>query len=207
MRRYVNYGIDRFRLRWRMRQQYLPTFTSSRKFDTPRLFPETRMSKFQLAQLNIAKAKEPLESPSMADFVTNLDRINALAEQSPGFVWRLKDESGDATAIRHFGDDIIVNMSVWTDVASLSSYAFKSAHVYIMRRRNEWFERMTEAYAALWWVPEGHQPSLDEAKARLDHLRQFGPSQYAFTFKEAFPAPDSPHTVRAVTSGDTCPAD
>ena len=114
------------------------------------------MSNYHLAQLNIAKAKEPLESPSMADFVNNLERINALAEQSLGFVWRLKAASSDATAIRPLGDDIIVNMSVWTDVASLSNYAFKSAHVEIMRRRNAWFERVAEANAVLWWVPNGH---------------------------------------------------
>ena len=164
------------------------------------------MPQYHLAQLNIAKAKEQLESPLMADFVANLDRINALAEQSPGFVWRLKDESGDATAIRPFGEDFIVNMSVWTDVASLTSYAFKTAHVEIMRRRNEWFERMAEAYAVLWWVPKGHRPSTDEAKARLDHLRKFGASPHAFTFKEAFPAPDSSQPVQVVMSNDACPA-
>ena len=164
------------------------------------------MPQYHLAQLNIAKAKEPLESPLMADFVANLDRINALAEQSPGFVWRLKDESGDATAIRPFGDDVIVNMSVWTDVASLGYYAFMSAHVEIMRRRNEWFNRMAEAYAVLWWVLEGHQPSTDEAKERLNHLRKFGASPHAFTFKEAFPAPDSPQPALAVAPRDGCPA-
>lgn len=143
----------------------------------------------------------------MADFVANIERINALAEQSPGFIWRLKEESGDATAIRPFGDDIVVNMSAWTDLASLSAYAFKSAHVDIMRRRNEWFERMAEAHAVLWWVPSDHQPSLDEAKARLDHLRKFGPLRHAFTFKEAFPAPDSSQPAQVVISNDSCPAD
>ena len=163
------------------------------------------MPQHHLAQLNVASAKEPLDSPLMADFVVNLERINALAEQSPGFVWRLMDESGDATAIRPFGDDVIVNMSVWTDVASLSNYAFKSAHVDIMRRRNEWFDRMAEAYAVLWWVPVGHRPSMDEAKERLDHLRNFGTSPHAFTFKDACPAPDSPRPAQVVTSNDTCP--
>ena len=164
------------------------------------------MSNYHLAQLNIAEAKGPLESPSMADFVNNLERVNALAEQSLGFVWRLKAPSGDATAIRPFGNDISVNMSVWTDVASLSNYAFKSAHVEIMRRRSEWFERMAEAHAALLWVPKGHLPSLDKAKARLDHLRKFGATPHAFTFKEAFPAPDSPIPVQVVIANDTCAA-
>jgi hypothetical protein len=164
------------------------------------------MSKYRLAQLNIAKMKEPLESPSMADFVNNLNRINALAEGSPGFEWRLKDESGDATAIRPFGDDVIVNMSLWKDVASLSDYAFKSGHVDIMRRRREWFERMAEAYAVLWWAPEGHHPTIAEAAERLAHLQKFGPSAKAFSFKEAFPAPDAPKTEQGFFSNDACPA-
>lgn len=145
------------------------------------------MSQYRLVQLNIAKMKESLESPLMADFVANLDRINTLAEQSPGFVWRLKDESGDATAIRPFGDNVIVNMSMWNDVASLRDYAFKSAHVEIMRRRREWFERLDEAYAVLWWVAADHRPSVAEARERLEHLQKFGATRQAFTFKESFP--------------------
>jgi len=147
------------------------------------------MSLFQLAQLNTARMKEPLESPSMADFVANLDRINLLAEQSDGFIWRLQDEDGEATAIRPFGADILVNMSVWRDIASLGHYAFKTAHGEIMRRRREWFEKMAEAYAVLWWVPTGHQPSTSEAAERLELLKNHGPTARAFTFKESFPAP------------------
>jgi hypothetical protein len=164
------------------------------------------MSLYRLAQLNIAKMKEPLASPSMADFVANLDRINALAENSPGFVWRLKDEGGDATAIRPFGEEFIVNISVWEDVALLSDYAFRSGHVEIMRRRREWFERIAEAYAVLWWIPKNHLPSADEAKERLSHLRKFGSTPYAFTFKEAFHAPDVRNSIQAVSSSDACPA-
>lgn len=160
------------------------------------------MHKFHLAQLNTAKMKESLESPSMADFVANLDRINALAEQSPGFIWRLKDEEGDATAIRPFGENVLVNMSVWKDVASLSSYAFKSAHVEIMRRRREWFEKMAEAYAVLWWVPHGHRPSTSEAAERLALLQRHGPSSQAFTFRESFPAPDAVTTNQSAHSGN-----
>jgi hypothetical protein len=164
------------------------------------------MSKYQLVQLNIARMKELLESPSMADFVANLDRINTLAERSAGFVWRLKDDCGSAVAMRPFGDDVIVNMSMWTDVASLSNYAFKSAHVEIMRRRREWFERMAEAFAVLWWVPKGHVPSIAEAKERLEHLRKFGATPHAFTFKEAHPAPDASKASLVSTSDDVCPA-
>jgi hypothetical protein len=106
------------------------------------------MSHYELAQVNIAKLRKTLESPSMADFVKNLDRINALAEEAPGFVWRLEDEDESADAIRPFGNDYVVNMSVWKDVASLSHYAFESGHADIMRRRREWFQPMTEAHAA-----------------------------------------------------------
>ncbi|KAF0815206.1 hypothetical protein IGB42_00283 [Andreprevotia sp. IGB-42] len=155
------------------------------------------MSGYHLAQLNIATMKMPLESPGMADFVNNLERINALAEASPGFVWRMKDEGGDATAMRAFGADILANMSVWQDVDALSSYVFKSAHVEILRRRREWFERMQNAYMVLWWVPAGHQPTLDEAAARLAQLRESGATQQAFTFRSAFPPPGQglPHVA------------
>lgn len=164
------------------------------------------MSKYGLAQLNIAIMKEPLESPSMSDFVANLDRINALAEESPGFVWRLKDESGSAVAIRPFGEDVIVNMSMWKDAASLSDFAFRSGHVDIMRRRREWFQSMAEAYAVLWWVVKDHRPTMAEAKERLDHLRVHGATPHAFTFKEVFPAPDTGDQLRVFTSDDACPA-
>jgi len=149
------------------------------------------MPQYQLAQLNIATLLEPLESPRLADFVANLDRINALAEQSPGFVWRLEDEAGDATAIRPFGDNIVVNMSVWEDIESLHAYAFRSAHVEVLRRRREWFENMSEAYAVLWWVPRDHRPTTREAAERLASLREHGPTVNAFTFRKSFPAPDA----------------
>jgi hypothetical protein len=145
----------------------------------------------ELAQLNIAAMREPLESPSMSDFVANLDRINALAEASAGFVWRLSDAYDNATTRRHFGDTTLVNMSVWKDVTSLSDYVHKSAHVEILRRKREWFERMTEAYVVLWWVPAGHRPTLDEARERLDLLRREGPGPAAFTFASRFDPPGS----------------
>jgi len=163
------------------------------------------MSHYQLAQLNIATMKESLDSPSMADFVANLDRINALAEQSPGFIWRLKDEDGDATMIRPFGNSVLVNMSVWKDVESLRDYAFRSAHVEIMRRRREWFEKMTESYAVLWWVFYGHRPTVTEAAERLAMLRAKGASPEAFTFREFFPSPNA--VVQTLIPGlDACPA-
>jgi len=164
------------------------------------------MSAYELAQLNIAVMKEPLESPRMADFVANLDRINALAESSPGFVWRFKTEDGNATALRPLGDDTLVNFSVWRDVESLNKYVYKSAHVEIMRRRKEWFERMREAWVVLWWIPRGHRPTVSEAIARLELLRAKGPTQEAFTFKRAFLPPDAVQPGAPFEFGDECPA-
>jgi len=164
------------------------------------------MSKFELAQLNIAVLKAPLESPVMAEFVANLDRINAVAEAAPGFVWRLQTDDGDATALRPLGENVLVNMSVWRDVAALNHYVYKSAHLEVMRRRKEWFERMAQAYLVLWWVPRGHRPTIEEAKQRLDLLRADGPTPRAFNFRSAFLAPDATTPAAPFVFGDTCPA-
>lgn len=162
------------------------------------------MPDYELAQLNIALMTAPLDSPRLRDFVDNLDRINALAEQSPGFVWRLQDDDGNATGIRPLGEETLVNLSVWQDVESLHRYVYRSAHKDIMRRRQEWFHRMKEAYTVLWWVPEGHRPTVAEAKTRLDYLREAGPGPEAFTFRKPFPKPDS--NVFLSPFEDGCPA-
>ena len=155
------------------------------------------MSAFELAQLNVGIIKGPMDSPVMADFAANLDRINALAERSPGFVWRLQTEEGNATAIRPFEDaNMLVNMSVWRDVEALNEYVYRTAHMEILRRRREWFERMDEAFLVLWWVPKGHRPNVTEAIAKLDLLRSNGPTAEAFTFRQPFPAPDADQTER-----------
>jgi hypothetical protein len=165
------------------------------------------MSNYELAQLNIGVFRAPIDSPIMAEFVANLDRINALAEGSPGFVWRLQTQDGNATAIRPFEDEnTAVNLSVWSDVAALNQYVFRSAHTEIMRRRGEWFERMREAYMVLWWVRKGHRPDVAEAIAKLEILRANGPTANAFTFRQAFPAPDTAAARPAVDFGDACPA-
>jgi Domain of unknown function (DUF3291) len=161
---------------------------------------------FHLAQLNVAVMREPLDSPVMADFVANLDRINELAEGSPGFVWRLQTEEGDATGLRPLGDLMLVNMSVWRDAESLSDYVYRSAHVEIMRRRREWFERMKEAFAVLWWVPRGHRPDIAEAIDRLELLRAEGPTAGAFTFRTAFSPPDAGEPSRRGAVDVECPA-
>lgn len=147
------------------------------------------MQIYELAQLNIAIMRDPLESPEMIDFVANLDRINALAESSVGFVWRLQTEEGDATALRPLGDMTLVNLSVWSNLAALSDYVYKSAHVEIMRRRKEWFDRMEEAHLVLWWVPAGQRPTMLEAMTRLNLLRTQGATEQAFNFRTPFPPP------------------
>ena len=164
------------------------------------------MTAYHLAQLNVGIIKAPLESAVMKDFVDNLDRINALAEQSPGFVWRLKGDGNDATSLRPLGDNVLVNMSVWRDVDALREYVYKSVHVEIMRRKREWFVRPSGSPFALWWVPEGHEPTVAEAVARLQHLHKHGPSARAFTFGEAFAAPDAQNAGTPVSFKDSCPA-
>jgi hypothetical protein len=164
------------------------------------------MSQYELAQLNVAVMKEPLQSPGMADFVANLDRINALADAAAGFVWRLQTEQGDATALRPMGENTLVNMSVWRDVASLNDFVYRTAHAAIMRRRKEWFERMQDAYLVLWWVPRGHRPTISEASAKLTALRQKGPTPEAFTFRRAFGPPDAAQPGTPFAFGDVCPA-
>src|SRR5215475_2512574 len=147
---------------------------------------------WQLAQVNVARARFPVESAQMADFMALLDPINALADSAEGFVWRLQTEAGDATAVRPFDDDrILINMSVWESFGALRSFVYLSAHLDVMRRRREWFERTVQAYLALWWIPAGLLPTIADAKVRLDMLRELGPSPAAFTFHERFPAPEA----------------
>ena len=144
------------------------------------------MADFELAQLNIASLLAPMDSPQLAGFNANLDRINALADAAPGFVWRLANEEGDA---RPFGPEFLVNVSVWRDIESLKNFVYNTAHTEVMRRRKEWFGKMQEAYVVLWWVPAGHQPSEAEAKEKLELLWRNGPSPDAFTFKEQMEPP------------------
>lgn len=146
---------------------------------------------YHIAQINIGRILGPMDSPVMKEFRDNLDRINALAEASPGFVWRLTGEGNDATSLRPFPDDMmIVNMSVWDSLENLKNYVYKTLHVEYVKRRKEWFEVMGQPIFALWWVPVGHIPSIQEAKERLDHLQVHGPTPRAFTFQTPFPVPD-----------------
>lgn len=143
----------------------------------------------ELAQLNIAVMRAPLDSPLMADFVANLDRVNALADVAPGFVWRLQTEEEDATDLRPFGEAVLVNLSVWKDIDSLTRFVYRSGHADMMKRRNEWFDKDAAAYLVLWWVPAGLRPTVVEAAERLALLRERGPRAEAFGFGQMFAAP------------------
>ncbi|MBA2944502.1 DUF3291 domain-containing protein [Streptomyces himalayensis] len=143
---------------------------------------------YELAQVNIARLKAPLDSPQLKDFVDALDPVNAVAEASDGFVWRLQSDSGNATDIPFFGDEwLIVNMTVWRDTNALTAFMYQGQHRELMSRRREFFERLQEAVTALWWVPAGHRPTVAEAEERLLHLREHGPTAYSFTLRTSFP--------------------
>ena len=145
------------------------------------------MADHHLAQLNVATMLAPLDSPVMAGFVAGLEPINALADRSPGFVWRLQTEDGDATSIRVFDDDmVIINLSVWEDVEHLRRFVYSGDHLEIFRRRTDWFSATDKDHLVLWWVESGHQPSVHEAAERLELLRRDGPTPEAFTFGRQF---------------------
>jgi uncharacterized protein DUF3291 len=150
---------------------------------------------FVLAQVNIGRLRAPLDSPQLAGFMAALDPVNAVADAAPGFVWRLQTEDGNATAVRAFEWDqagsagVIMNMSVWESVEALAAFVYSERHRQVLRRRREWFERMEEAYLALWWVPRGYVPTTDEAEDRIRHLRAHGPTPHAFTLRVHFPPP------------------
>lgn len=149
------------------------------------------MAKYHIAQVNIGRIRAQLDDPLMAGFVARLGEINALADNSPGFVWRLQTPEGNNIYLRPYEDDrMLLNMSVWESVETLRQYVYRTAHAELLRQRHEWFENIS-VYAALWWVPAGQVPGVDEAKKRLAYLDAHGASQFAFTFKTNFP-PDEP---------------
>ena len=142
------------------------------------------MGGYRIAQVNIGRLVEELSHPVMAGFVNRLDEINALADGSPGFVWRLIGGEGNATYLRPFDDNrMLMNMSVWATVEHLQHFVYKTMHVELLRGRHAWFEKLAGVYTALWWVPKDHIPSVDEAKQRLAHLEAHGRSEFAFTFQ------------------------
>lgn len=143
---------------------------------------------FHLAQINIGRIAAALESLQLKPFMDQLDAVNALADAAPGFVWRLVGDGNNATDLRPFADPLmLLNMSVWTDLASLGAFVYRSDHAQIMRRRREFFETPAEPFMALWWVKAGHVPSPAEGIERLEHLRRHGPTPIAFSFRQPFP--------------------
>jgi hypothetical protein len=150
------------------------------------------MSAFHLAQINIGRLRAPVGNPVIADFVANLDRINALADSAPGFIWRLTGGGNSAIDIRPDANDplMALNMSVWENPQVLGAFVYRSEHLTIMRRRAEWFEKL-ELFIALWWIPAGHLPAVEEGWSKVETLRRLGPTADAFTFRRPFPAPDA----------------
>jgi Domain of unknown function (DUF3291) len=149
------------------------------------------MTIYQLAEINIAKMKGVnINDPIMKEFVDNLGSVNALAESSEGFVWRLKDESNNATSLNPYDDEqIIINISVWESIEALEKFTYKTFHTDFLKRRKEWFQMFGKAYFAMWWVPVGHFPSIQEATEKLDYLQKNGPSALVFDFKKKFDKP------------------
>jgi hypothetical protein len=151
------------------------------------------MAHYYLAQVNVGRIVAPLDSEAMAGFVAQLDEINALAERSPGFVWRLKDSTG----VQAYEDPLIlVNISVWEPVEALRQYVYKSGHAAPLRDRSKWFEKPSQAHMAMWWVPVGHVPSVEEALERLEYRRNWGDSPRAFSFGKAYAEPEEPQRHR-----------
>lgn len=174
-------------------------------------YPRDMADRWELAQVNVARLQAPLTSPQLADFVANLDPVNALADAADGFRWRLQTADGNATSIQAFEWDagsspgVIANLSVWESVEALASFVYSGRHREVLARRREWFQLMREAYAALWWIPAGQRPSIADAEDRVRHLRRQGPTPYAFTIRQPFASPDRPGKDVLTQAEWTCP--
>lgn len=163
------------------------------------------MGDWHLAQVNVGRLVAPHDDPQVAGFFADLDRINALADASPGFVWRLQGDDGNATGFRPTPDPrFIVNISTWSDADALFAFVYRSAHTPVMARRKAYFERFDGAFQCLWWVPAGHRPSIDEVLAKLWLLDRYGPCPQAFTFKTRHPAPDATGPVTDMKPDPWC---
>jgi hypothetical protein len=166
---------------------------------------------YVLAQVNIGRLQAPLDSPQLAGFVAALDPVNAAADAAPGFVWRLQTEDGNATSVRAFEWDqagsagVIVNMSVWETPEALAAFVYSDTHRQVLARRRQWFERMTEVYTALWWIPRGTVPTPADAEDRVRRLRAHGPAADAFTLRVLFPPPGQAGTACAGREDWACP--
>jgi len=164
------------------------------------------VKKLHVAQVNIGRMRASLEDPMMSGFVARLDEINALADGSPGFVWRLQTEAGNATYLRPYDDErILINLSVWETVEDLRDFVYGGNHAEVLRQRGDWFEKLEAPVVALWWVPAGHVPSIDEAKKRLAHLQERGPTPFAFSFRELFPPDEEVVRTTDWSAFEPCP--
>jgi hypothetical protein len=165
------------------------------------------MTHVHLAQVNIGRIVAPLDDPVMAGFVTRLDELNALADRSPGFVWRLQGPEGNNTYLHPFeGDErLLLNMSVWESIEHLRAYVYNTSHSDLLRQRRNWFEKFERTVLALWWIPAGHIPSVDEAKKRLASIDQHGPTPFAFTFKTTFAPDDAVIDATDWSAFEPCP--
>ena len=150
------------------------------------------MRGYDVAQLNVGRTVAPIDDARLGDFVGWLDEINALAERSPGFVWRLQDENGNNTSLKVSADPLfIVNLSVWESIEQLHAFTYASAHKSVFARRFDWFERREGPNHVMWWLPTGATPDVTDALRRLERLAELGPTPAAFTFKDRFPPPDA----------------
>lgn len=149
------------------------------------------MKTYHLAQINIGRIKGvDINDPIMKEFVDNLDRINEIAENHEGFIWRLKDDSNNATSLNPYNDEqIIINVSVWKTLEDLERFVYRTVHTDFLRRRREWFHSFGKAFSAMWWIPAGHLPTVQEATEKLEYLEINGPSQLVFDYKHTFPSP------------------
>ena len=142
---------------------------------------------YHLAQANIAYMRAPMDDPLMADFVARIDALNKLAEEAPGFVWRLDAEEGDDACVALFdGEDVLFNLTVWKSVEALEAYVYQSNHIQAVQKRAEWFKRPTRSPLVLWWIKAGHIPTQREAEQRFELLWESGPTEDAFTFRKRF---------------------
>ncbi|WP_036196125.1 DUF3291 domain-containing protein [Maribacter antarcticus] len=149
------------------------------------------IKKYQIAEINIARMKGVnIDDPIMKEFVDNLDRVNDLAENTKGFVWRLKDENNDATNFNPYNDEqVIINVSLWETIESLEMFVYKTFHTDFLKKRKEWFHSYGKVYTAMWWIPKGEFPTIQEAVKKLDYLQKNGSSQVAFNFRNKFSKP------------------
>ena len=156
---------------------------------------------YQIAEINVARMKGVnIDDPIMKKFVDNLDRVNKLAENSEGFVWRVKDENNDATSFNPYEDEqVIINISVWESIESLEKFVFKTFHTDFLKRRKEWFKSYGKMYVAMWWIPAGEFPSIQEAVDQLDYLQKNGSSQNVFDFRKKFPKPSDSKNLKNIS--------